>query len=114
MGVNFTRLIDKYRVPIVVVSRKQTGFANGMPVYEQERRRGIVGAVVPISERALHQPGGQLTARDRQLILTVPLKGKMEEWQVEIQGVRYRVEEKRDDSPWGGPGVYLLRWVNGA
>ncbi|MDL2253317.1 hypothetical protein LJC49_04500 [Ruminococcaceae bacterium OttesenSCG-928-I18] len=109
---HFDRLIDKYSVTFAFLAATSGGYDAGKYVPGEPDRKELRGAIIPLPERKVYQPGGSFTEKDRNLILKRPLPAPLEDAKVEYKGNVYSVEEETDHSDYGNVAVYVLRWVS--
>lgn len=113
---DFGRLVRKYAAvcgPVVLVRREGGGYdAAGVFVPGAATRQELVGAAVAApTERRVYEPGGAMTAADRELYCAVPIEAPLEGARIEYGGKSYGIEECRDYAEYADVAVYLLKWV---
>lgn len=110
---DFSGLIGKYCVPFTVVSKSSGSYVSGQWQEGAETETPLTGAILPLPERKIYQPGGTYTAQDRYLYTLEPIADALRGGSVRYGGREYQIEEDRDNGQeqFTGVSVYLLKWV---
>lgn len=109
---NFNDLVKRHSVSFKAVSKSEGEYIGGRYQEGTETVTEHTGAIIPLSERKIHNTGGSYTAKDRNLYMTEPLTGALKEMQIRYKGNTYSIEEEKDFSDYSDVYVYLLRWVS--
>ena len=110
---HFTRLVKKYGVPFVFIQKEQGRFESGKWTEGGTSETPLRGAIVPLAERRVTASGGVYTATDRQLIVSAPLGGALDDARVKHGGKVYSVSEETAHGEYGDVYVYLLKYASG-
>lgn len=109
---HFNRLIGKYSVTAVLLIPGEAGYDAGKYIQGPPQKKEIRGAIIPLPERKIYQPGGNFTEKDRHLFLKTPLDCPLEGAKVEYQRNTYSIEEETDHTDYADIAVYVLKWVS--
>lgn len=106
---NFIRLISKYSVDFTLVMPSKGKYEGGIYVDGESTSAAMRGAIVPLSEKKLYQPGGNYTAQDRELYMFTRIDSALLGGRVLYKGNYYRIEEETDYSDYADVFRYMLR-----
>lgn len=109
---NFTRLITKYKATFEIVSENNGHYEDGEWQPDDNTTITKQGAIVPMSEKKIYQPGGTYTTQDRELYMFEKLPDALLNSYVIYQGNRYKIEQETDYSEYSDVYTYVLRRVS--
>ena len=109
---DFTRLIQKYSVPFILVVSKEGRYESGQWIPGETVEREMYGAIIPMSQNKIYQSGGTYTAQDRELYLPYPIPEPLDKLKVMHRGITYKVESMTDYSLYADAAHYNLKVVS--
>ena len=108
---DFTRLIEKYSVTFCL-HKTQGAIVAGKWVEGGKIVKEMRGAIVPMSDRKIHQSGGTYDQNDRELYVSEALEAPLSDWTLVYKDMTFTVSDGRDFSDYANAAVYNLKRVN--
>lgn len=112
MMYDFRGLIRSHSKAFTLITKKGGSYVGGKWENGTESVSERSGAIIPLAERKVYHSGGTYTNKDRNLYMTTPIEGALDEVQVKYKGNLYNVEEEKDFSDYSDAYAYVLKWVS--
>lgn len=107
---DFTRLIQKYTVPFVLLVK--TGqYVDGEWV-ETETRAAEQGAIISFAQSKILRSGGTITSKDLHLFMNHAIPDALKAAQIRYNGALYNIEVETENAQFTGVYSYVLRYVS--
>ena len=106
---NFSRLIIKYSTEFTLVAPSEGEYDGGIYVYGEPEAQVLTGAIIPMPQRKVYQPGGNYTSEDKELYMLTRIAKPLLGGKVLYQGDTYSIEEETDYSDFSDIYHYVLR-----
>lgn len=108
---NFSRLIKKYAVNCWLVSFTEGGWKAGEWQEGEKTTTEIMGAIVPMSERRIHNSGGSYKQGDCEFITMQNITINSNTY-IDHKGKLYKLQDASDYTEYADFNVYVARRVS--